>query len=53
MVWVKYPGIAKVMEPSIFGMALSGRLAYMQTRVEEIVYLYSRRFQLVAELQRT
>ncbi|WP_454868481.1 hypothetical protein [Pseudomonas farris] len=35
------------MEPFVFAMALSGRLAYMQTRVEEIIYLYSRRFYLI------
>lgn len=44
---LKYQGIPRVMEPFIFAMALSGRLAYMQTRVEEIAYLYSRRFDLL------
>lgn len=44
---LKYPGIPRVMAPMTFGMALSGRLACMQKRVEEIAYLYSRRFDLL------
>lgn len=37
---LKYPGIPRVMAPMTFGMALSGRLAYMQKRLEEVTYLY-------------
>jgi hypothetical protein len=37
---LKYPGIPRVMAPVTFGMALSGRLTYMQKRLEEVVHLY-------------
>jgi hypothetical protein len=43
----KFPGIPRIMAPATFGMALSGRLAYMQRRLVEIVDLYSRRSQMV------
>lgn len=43
----KFPGIPKVMAPVTFGLALSGRLAYMQRRVVEIVDLYNRRSKMV------
>jgi len=34
---LKYPGIPRVMNSMTFGMALSGRLFYMQKRLEEIL----------------
>lgn len=44
---LKYPGIPRVIAPMIVGMAISGRLAYMQKRLEEIIHLYQERVQSV------
>lgn len=38
----KYPGIPRVMAPATFGIALSGRLFYMQKRLEEVIHLYQK-----------
>ncbi|MDF3872966.1 hypothetical protein [Pseudomonas putida] len=45
---LKYPGIPRVMAPMTVGMALSGRLTYMQKRLEEVIHLYQERAQSVA-----
>lgn len=44
---LKYPGILRVIAPMIVGMAISGRLAYMQKRLEEVIHLYQERAQSV------
>jgi hypothetical protein len=45
---LKYPGIPRLMGPRTFGMALSGRLFYMQKRLEEVIRLYRKHAQWVA-----
>lgn len=40
----RYPGIPRVLYPVKFCMALSGRLVYMQRRLDEIAMLYASRW---------